>query len=391
MRSSPRHVDITQDTATTPTLPKRFPLPQLDTIRVLAMLSIFLHHLWKTVITNPEGIYQKILDPLFSTASDGVILFNVISGFLLAMPHLGPEQRPPMGYGDFLRKRFLRIIPAYYLALLVFTLVNVLHFSYPLGPACDMLLQHLLFVNSLNYSNMLTNFSPFWYLGPLAQFYLLFPLLLSLFMRIGPTSAVLLVSSLCWGGWIFLAWLFPESSGGGFPDFSENLMHFNLPGRLPEFAIGMWLASLWQPCAGPSCRGIFNGPFSLFTTGLGLYLVVGTVFLSNMNLPFTHIYHVALGLMVFHFLLTWEPVAREGESPVVKDMAEHSYSLYIVHHPLFSYAGVMPSTVVHTIGNFGFLTLWLLPLCYLAARILDLVSTFIVKKLSVRVSFMTVR
>jgi peptidoglycan/LPS O-acetylase OafA/YrhL len=119
------HAGITQQTAKTPTLPKRFPLPQLDTIRVLAMLSIFLHHLWKTVFTNPEGIYQQILDPVFSTASDGVILFNIISGFLLAKPHLGPEQRPSMGYGDFLRKRFLRIIPAYYLALLVFTLVNI--------------------------------------------------------------------------------------------------------------------------------------------------------------------------------------------------------------------------------------------------------------------------
>jgi peptidoglycan/LPS O-acetylase OafA/YrhL len=372
-----------QDIRTPATRSQRLSIPQLDTIRALAMISIFLHHLWKTVIVTPQGTAQKILDPVFGSASDGVILFNIISGFLLAMPHLGPDRRPFFGYLQFLRKRFLRIIPPYYLALFIFTLVNILHFSYPLEPAADMLLQHLLFVNSLNYSNMLTNFSPFWYLGQLAQFYLLFPLILGLFTRIGPGKAALSISALCWGGWMLLAWLFPETSGG-YPGFSENLMHFNLPGRLPEFAIGMWLASHWNPWAGSTRRSLFNRPFSAFTAGMSLYLVVGTPFLSTMNLPFIHVYHVALGLICFLALFVWSFAARVGESRVVKDIAEHSYSLYIVHHPLFSYVGVMPSTVVHTIGNFGFLTLWLLPLCYLAARILDVWSSVIVKHFSVK-------
>jgi peptidoglycan/LPS O-acetylase OafA/YrhL len=371
-----------QDTRAPATRSKRLSIPQLDTIRALAMLSIFLHHLWKTVIVTPQGAFQKILDPVFSSASDGVILFNIISGFLLAMPHLGPERRPFIGYRQFLRKRFFRIIPPYYLALFIFTLVNILHFSYPLGPAVDMLLQHLLFVNSLNYSNMLTNFSPFWYLGQLAQFYVVFPLVLGFFMKIGPGRATLSISALCWGGWMLLAWLFPEPPAG-YPDFSENLMHFNLPGRLPEFAIGMWLASLWDPRADSTCRSIFNRPFSLFTAGMSLYLVVGTPVLSSMNLPFIHVYHVALGLIFFLVLFVWSFAARVGESSVVKDIAEHSYSLYIVHHPLFSYADVMPTTVAHTIANFGFLTLWLLPLCYLSARILDLLSAAIVKSFSV--------
>jgi peptidoglycan/LPS O-acetylase OafA/YrhL len=372
-----------QDIRTLTKRSKRPSIPQLETIRALAMLSIFLHHLWKTVIVTPQGTIQKILDPVFSSASDGVILFNIISGFLLAMPHLGPEPRPFIGYGQFLRKRFLRIIPPYYLALFIFTLVNILHFSYPLEPAGDMLLQHLLFVNSLNYSNMLTNFSPFWYLGQLAQYYIVFPLILRLFMRISPGKAALSISVSCWGGWMLLAWFFPESPGG-YPSFSENLMHFNLPGRLPEFAIGMWLASQWNPSASSTSRSLFIRPFSLFTAAMSLYLLVGMPFLSIMNLPFIHVYHVALGLIFFLVLFSWSFAARVGETSVVKDIAEHSYSLYIVHHPFFSYAGVMPSTVAHTVGNFGLLTLWLLPLCYLAARILDLLSTVIVKNFSVR-------
>jgi len=356
-----------------PTPSKRSAIPQLDTIRVLAMLGIFLHHLWKTVIVTPQGMLQRILDPVFSSASDGVVVFNIVSGFLLAMPYLGPDHRPFEGYRLFLQKRFLRIVPSYYIALLIFTLANILHFGYPLRPAFDMLLEHLLFVNSLDYSNMYSNFSHFWYLGQLAQFYLLFPVVLSLFMRIGSTRAALSIITLCWGGWVLLAWYFPETPTSP-PNFAENLMHFNLPGRLPEFAIGMWLASIWNPVAGSMRRSILQRPISPFIAGMALYVIAGAPLLSVMNLPFTHIYHVALSLIFFLVLLVWIPAARAGEFAIMRNFAEHSYSIYIVHHPLFSYVGVMPSNVTHTVGTFAILTLLLLPLCYFAARLLDWAS-----------------
>jgi peptidoglycan/LPS O-acetylase OafA/YrhL len=361
---------------------KRVMIPQLDTIRVLAMFAIFLHHLWKTVILTPEGTLQRILDPIFSSASDGVVFFNIISGFLLALPHLGPERIPFAGYRSFIQKRFLRIIPPYYLALLIFTLANIVHFDYPLRPAFEMLLQHLLFINSLDYSNMYSNFAHFWYLGQLAQFYLLFPLILTLFIRIGPVRAALAIVVLCWGGWLLYAWYFPAPPNA-LPDFAENLMHFNLPGRLPEFAIGMWLASLRNPRADSEPPTIFKNPFAIFTVLMILYLVVGTPFVSDMNLPFIHIWHVALSLTLFLFLLTWTPAARAGESTVVKRFSAHSYTLYIVHYPLFSYLGVMPSKVTHTPENFAMLAVLLLPFCYLAAVVVDLVSAGIVKRLKI--------
>ncbi|MHC1727365.1 MAG: acyltransferase family protein [Syntrophobacteraceae bacterium] len=356
-------------------------IPQLDTVRVLAMLGIFLHHLWKTVIPVPDDTIQRMLDPAFSAASDGVILFNFISGFLLALPYLGPEQRPAIGYRQFLQKRFLRVIPPYYLALLLFTPANILRFGYPLAPAFDMLVQHLLFINALDYSNMFTNFSPFWYLSQLAQFYLLFPLILGFFLRVGPSRAALSITVLCWGAWIFLAWYFPATPGAA-PEFPEYLMHFNLPGRLPEFALGMWLASLWNPSAGSLRRSIFNKAFLSFTLAMTLYLIAGTPFYPVMSLPFIHLYHVALSLILFLLLLLWNPAARAGESALLKNIAARSYSIYIVHHPLFSYVGVTPATVAHTLGNFAILTVLLLPLSYLAALALDFFSAAIVRRFS---------
>jgi peptidoglycan/LPS O-acetylase OafA/YrhL len=360
---------------------ERLTMRQLDVIRVLAMLGIFLHHLWKTVIVAPQGNLQSALDILFSAASDGVVLFNIISGFMLAIPYLGPECRPFAGYRSFLQKRFLRIIPPYYLALFIFTLANILRFGFPLVPAVDTLLEHLLFINSLNYANMSLNFSHFWYLGLLAQFYLLFPFVLTLFLRIGAARAALSIIVFCWGGWMILAGHIPATDGG-YPGLAENLMHFNLPGRLPEFAIGMWLASLWNPSTVSVRRPALGRSFSLFTAAMVLYIIVGMPFSSNTSLPLIHIHHVALSEVLFLILLVWPPVARAGECASLKAIAEQSYAVYIVHEPLFSYLGVMPSKTTHNLGSFVILMAVLLPMSYLLARILNLVSAEIMNRFS---------
>lgn len=354
------------------TIATRIEIPQLDMLRVLAMLAIFWHHLWKTVIVTPESTVQKLVNPVLASASDGVIIFNIISGFLLALPHLGPQHRPFMGYGAFLRKRVLRVIPPYYLALLIFTAANIIHFAYPLPAAFNMLAEHLLFVNSLDYSNMFSNFSHFWYMGQLAQFYIFFPVILIIFNRIGATRAALAIIALCWSSWMFLAWYIP-SPESSFPSFAEKLMHFNLPGRLPEFVIGMWLASLWKPDEIKK-RELFSGPFGIFAGVMATYMCIGGSLLPSMNLAFLHLFHVAVIFVLFLFLFTWPPAASFGRSGFLKTVSGHSYSVYIVHVPIFSYVGVMPNSVSHTTPNFIFLTCMLLPLCYVAAWLLDQVS-----------------
>jgi len=361
----------------------RVAIPQLDSIRVFAMLGVFAHHLWKTVIITPQDTLQGLLDPIFVAATGSVVIFNIISGFLLARPHLGPDHRPFEGYRVFLRKRFLRIIPPYYLALLLFTLVNMVHFGFPLLPAFTMLMEHLLFVNSLDYSNMFSNFSHFWYLGLLAQFYLLFPPILRFFLWMRPARAALTIIALCWGPWGIVAWFCPQSQQS-YSNIWANLMHFNLPGRLPEFATGMWLASLWDPSVESVRRKIFDRPFSFYVGALALFLVAGTPFASSMDLLCDHIYHVALSVLLFLLLFLWKPAARAGQSTFIKHCSTQTYMIYIVHHPLFSYLGVMPSNVTHTVSNFLFLGAILLPLTYIVAVVLNRMSDWIVNRVLVR-------
>ncbi|NLJ27819.1 MAG: acyltransferase [Deltaproteobacteria bacterium] len=357
----------------------RASISQIHTLRVLAMLGVFLHHLWNTVILTPVGSLQWGLDVIFDTASDGVILFNVLSGFLLALPYLGPERRTFIGYGNFLHRRFLRIIPPYYLALLPFSLANILIFHVPLDSALRTLLLHLGFLNSFDYSMMASNFSHFWYLGMLAQFYLLFPFFLRFFERVGSNKAIVWIVAMCWIGWAGLnayLSLHPESSLG----MVEYLMHFNLPGRLPEFAAGMWLASRWTSSAPALRTAIFDRPFTLVFLAMLAGIVLGTPFLGRLGMPWTHMYHVSLCMVLVVPLILWTPVAALGKKGFIQKLSVYSYAIYIVHEPLFSYVGVMPNKVPHTLSIFLVLALLLLALSYLAATALDRVSGEMLKK-----------
>jgi peptidoglycan/LPS O-acetylase OafA/YrhL len=93
----------------------RFPL--MDGLRAIAAMSIVVTHcsgLTGFNTANALGAYTARLNA-------GVALFFVLSGFLLYRPFLAArfEGRPRPRIRDYARRRLLRIVPAYWLALTV--------------------------------------------------------------------------------------------------------------------------------------------------------------------------------------------------------------------------------------------------------------------------------
>jgi len=91
----------------------RFPL--LDAMRAIAALAIVFTHasgVSNFNVDNPLGAYTARLN-------FGVTLFFLLSGFLLYRPFVAArrEGRPPIRIRDFVRRRVLRIVPAYWVAL----------------------------------------------------------------------------------------------------------------------------------------------------------------------------------------------------------------------------------------------------------------------------------
>ena len=355
----------------------------MDTLRVLAMLGIFFHHLWLTVVPTPATPMEHVLHWPFYCGADGVIFFNVMAGFLACYPYIGPHRRPFPGWGAYLCKRFLRVVPDYYTALVLFTVANMIVFSFPFASAMRVLAEHLLFINSLNSNNIFLNISAFWYLGMLAQFYLCLPLLLRLFQRFGPVMATLAITVVCWGGCLLFSRYASAHSDPVLTAIADNLV-FNLPTRLPEFAFGMWMAHLFVAQASSDEPTGVSGkvPFLIFLSAMGIYLIVGAPFAGKLSVIPFYLYHAAGSLPFFAILFYLPQTARPAQWPVIQKLSKYSFGIYIVHQPIFSYFGIMPGKIPSTIPEFLKLSLFLFPLCLAAAVLLDIMARFWMRRFS---------
>ena len=104
-------------------------LPQLDALRGVAILAVFAQHLGDRFMPLVEAAVDRAvpraLAPWILTvlhhAHWGVDLFFVLSGFSLAQGYLRAFDagRPPPTARTFLARRAARILPGYYVALLV--------------------------------------------------------------------------------------------------------------------------------------------------------------------------------------------------------------------------------------------------------------------------------
>lgn len=164
----------------------------LDGIRALACLMVITYHV--SLITtkdrplwNPTH-YPVILSALIFACDMGVTLFFILSGFLLFLPYAKALlfDAPWPSMRQFYIRRALRILPAYYVTLLLMILLYDPEYLRP-----DHLTNTLLFL-TLFMDSSTTTFKaingPFWSLAVEWQFYLLLPFLalgMRLFVRRG--------------------------------------------------------------------------------------------------------------------------------------------------------------------------------------------------------------
>jgi peptidoglycan/LPS O-acetylase OafA/YrhL len=93
-------------------------LPALDGVRAIAILLVLLVHCVRLPI---DGTLAWALRHTLSNGWIGVDLFFVLSGFLITGILLRAKESPHF-FRDFYARRFLRILPPYYLLLLVMLL-----------------------------------------------------------------------------------------------------------------------------------------------------------------------------------------------------------------------------------------------------------------------------
>lgn len=208
-------------------------------LRGFAALWVYSFHLWNllggmALTFGFAGGFTFGLRSLFHAGYQGVDLFFVLSGFVIAWPYVQRRQRSLDRFevADFYQRRYFRIAPIFYVNILV--VVVLIHLHWLQGTRQ--------FLPTLAHFFFLENFSPqwvgslrgvYWTLPTEMHFYLLFPLLLPLMPVKHPLrfALVCLVFAIAYRG--FTAW---ANLYGG---MSLAWTSAYLPGRIDQFACGM--------------------------------------------------------------------------------------------------------------------------------------------------------
>lgn len=171
---------------------------QLDGVRAVAALMVMFLHFFGTV--QPKDHFFGLLNRFASFGQTGVSIFFVLSGFLITRILMQTKDNARY-FSDFYIRRALRILPLYYLFLIIY---------YYIAP----ILQHTAvvpFSNQAYYWVYLQNFAMtfnwpsagpghFWSLAVEEHFYFMWPLLVYFLSKKGVKIAVaiiLVVAFLC--------------------------------------------------------------------------------------------------------------------------------------------------------------------------------------------------
>ncbi len=245
----------------------RFPL--LDAMRAIAALSI--------VVTHASGVSNFNTDNWLghfpARLNMGVTIFFLLSGFLLYRPFVAArrEGRPSIHTGRFLRRRALRIIPAYWVALTLLAIYpGLLGFS-------DHWWRFYTFTQIYWSDSIVQGIGPAWTLCIEVSFYLVLPFLAAGIARLRPSVGgelgILLGLAACV---IVFRWVIQ----GYTPPFSDwRVLHNTLLSYFDWFAYGMILAVLsvaWhgREAGSPVLVTIIRRPWVPWAAALAVFVFV---------------------------------------------------------------------------------------------------------------------
>lgn len=289
----------------------------VEALKGLAILGIVFYHYYRR-LSGVENQFQWVFGPLPSRPQEwgylGASLFFVLSGWGLAKAGLcGKAESASLSVGAqnveplrFFAKRLRRILPLYYLSILIFFLGFLILTSQDLLKLSGQFALKLLFLQNISPETIFSYNSSWWFLGTLVYLYALYPWLVRYFQK-APDLALVTCLILSFGLSHLLAihavadW-HPYLAMGGFP-----------LAKLGEFGFGIWV-----------------GAFGKRDPKKWLALTVLLLMLGALGLKYPAFYPLhPLGLVAPLLLLAaWLPatgLARLGAC---------SYGLFLFHRPL---------------------------------------------------------
>lgn len=315
----------------------RFPL--FDGLRAIAALSIVVTHASGLTTFNQSN---DLLGPYTARLNAGVAVFFVISGFLLYRPFVAArlEGTPRPSMGRFWWRRALRILPAYWVALIVLSAWPGLEFgNQPIW-------RYALLVQNLDMGTIPGGIGPAWSLCIEAEFYLLLP-----FLALGAArvfgrrmrAELAVIGLLAVASVVARTAVYAHEPGSTFS--------YTLPGMFAWFAPGMALAVMsahwhaaarrpaWATWLGEHAWVCWVGAFAALTLATQIGLPRDLLFRYSDRTWLGE--HLVYGL--FAALLVLPAVVGDGRRGVVQSLLGSgvmawlglvSYGVFLYHQPL---------------------------------------------------------
>lgn len=293
---------------------------EIDGLRAIAVSSVILYH---AGITQISGGYA------------GVDVFFVISGFLIGGQIASAKAEGSFSYRDFYERRARRILPALFFVILCslvvgwFTMMpHTLRYFGGAAVSAVFFVSNLWFWKRIDYFNPEAAHDPLvhtWSLAVEEQFYLFVPLLFSLLWPLGRRRLTIVLAAVA-----ITSFAIAVSTNETHPMAAFYLIHT----RAWELLAGVLAALYYAQVARKDAFGALVG-------NLGLMLLLAGVALTPSYTAWPGCWTLLPVLGTVMVLLFGEApsVARRVLTlPIVTWLGLISYSAYLWHQPIFSFA-----------------------------------------------------
>lgn len=336
-------------------------LPALTGMRFLLGFWVVAYHQAHTI----DGVFSFVaVRSLLHTGYTAVSVFFILSGFVLTYNYDLEKLNTKATIRKFAVARFSRIYPAYFagIALLIPLAIYRLIVGMPIDSTggLESLLLNLTLLQAWIPEAALTWNYPGWSLSNEAFFYALLPFIGAFFYRLGakdrrviagssiPVARFTVFAATLW----LLAMALPLVTVllpvYGFGDAPATVSDFGASGvwpqvvrydpllRLPEFCMGILLARLYR--AIPEKHWLWNRGAWLYLPGIGIALAV---LMNGERIPYPLIHNGLLApvyaMAILGLALGGGPLARWLSMPAMIFLGNASYSMYILHAPLYTW------------------------------------------------------
>lgn len=305
----------------------------LDVIRVFALFSVLVYHFY--VLTG-EQAYAGIpaLHNLIETGGEiGVTLFFILSGYGIYTSIDYQMSKGTFSYKNYMKKRCKRILPQYYLSLLILLFIG--NQAYMLSNAgAFSILTHALLIHNWFPSTAGSISTVLWTQGAIFQFYIVAVFLYKAVKKNPHLSMIGSIAVTVLSKFVIFHLIFPH--------FDVQSSYYFVYGRqlisaLDNFVIGMYLAEISKNIRLEGCKKHILFAGVLFVSFV--WCIMPQSYLRYNDQFYGYIWHsvlnILLGMIVWYMSsMSWKTDRKLAKG--ISFVAKYQYGTFLWHFVIAS-------------------------------------------------------